>query len=213
MPSPQKSSQTRSPSKNRNSKTSSKSKLGSASKADLTSTTSALISQSGGSTLLDGTSGNHNGGDTLHGATGLDFFDKDQVPAPGPDLNGGASTLSIAGAGASTQNHNASTASISTQNQNQTTSQNFNPNVPAARLAFKKDMSCYPSGTLETMFLDKVISNDENWVVQCLSHFGKELLYSDWAGGLCRTSILYAAKEGKGGIGVVGGLFRKKLTL
>lgn len=70
------------------------------------------------------------------------------------------------------------------------------PGGPRPRISFRNTLSNYDDGIMETMFLEKVIDDDVDWVVQALSKFGKELLNSEWAGGLCRTSILYAAKAG-----------------
>lgn len=64
-------------------------------------------------------------------------------------------------------------------------------------IKFRSSLSAYAGGILETEFLQKVIDGDERWIVQCLSCYGKDILFSKWAGGLCRTSILYAAKAGK----------------
>lgn len=49
-------------------------------------------------------------------------------------------------------------------------------------------------GDLERELVRRVIKGDYDWVSNCLSK-AKEVLFSDWAGGITRTSILYAANN------------------
>jgi len=65
------------------------------------------------------------------------------------------------------------------------------------RNGFKR-LDEYEPGELEQEFLTRVTKGDDTWVAMCLNAVGKDLIFSDWGGGVCRTSILYAAKTGNG---------------
>ncbi|CAD7945237.1 unnamed protein product [Amoebophrya sp. A120] len=63
------------------------------------------------------------------------------------------------------------------------------------KLGFK-DLNEYEEGELERDFVDKVQQGDDSWVLNCLAAVGRPILFSEWAGGVSRTCILYAAKQG-----------------
>ena len=48
---------------------------------------------------------------------------------------------------------------------------------------------------MEREFLHKVHAGDVAAVSALLSLYGKPLIWSEWAGGVCKTSILYAANK------------------
>ncbi|CAD7945233.1 unnamed protein product [Amoebophrya sp. A120] len=53
----------------------------------------------------------------------------------------------------------------------------------------------YKEGELESLFIDKVKERDIEWVKHTLSQCGRELFLSPYAGGIIKTSILYAAES------------------
>lgn len=48
-------------------------------------------------------------------------------------------------------------------------------------------------GDLEQELVQRVVARDSDWVCNCLAKSGKELLFSEWGGGIAKTCILYAA--------------------
>ncbi|CAD7943573.1 unnamed protein product [Amoebophrya sp. A25] len=50
-------------------------------------------------------------------------------------------------------------------------------------------------GDLEQELVRRVINSDHDWVYNCLQKAGRELLFSEWGGGIAKTSILYAAQK------------------
>jgi len=63
------------------------------------------------------------------------------------------------------------------------------------KLGFK-NLEEYEDGELEREFVDRVQQGEDAWVLNCLAAVGRRILFSEWAGGIARTSILYASKQG-----------------
>ncbi|CAD7950789.1 unnamed protein product [Amoebophrya sp. A25] len=63
------------------------------------------------------------------------------------------------------------------------------------RLGFK-GLAEYEEGELEKEFVERVSRGDDEWVLNCLAAVGKAIIFSEWAGGVTKTTILYAAKQG-----------------
>ncbi|CAD7950810.1 unnamed protein product [Amoebophrya sp. A25] len=66
-------------------------------------------------------------------------------------------------------------------------------NISNARRSSMADQ--YKEGELETAFVDKVKGGEIDWIKRTLAMCGRELLQSNFAGGIVKTSILYAAEK------------------